>query len=243
MGCRRFALTAEELGQNHHMRFYFSLCLLGLAVFGLFPGLDLAFSALFYQPDLGFIYKDLPWVQALYWAYARLQIPIFLALILALAIGFFSSKWALRRRASVYLLLVLLLGPGLIVNEGLKNHWGRARPAHVTEFGGQALYTPPWQVSDQCERNCAMSSGHAALGFYPWAMAWVVRRQRRLWIGIGALSGGLVGLGRILQGGHFLADVLVSAAVVWLVCVVLARWLLPASQPPKGAFTDPASGG
>lgn len=213
------------------MAFYFSACLLGFGVFLFFPQLDLSFSALFYQPDAGFVYRDTPWVQALYWAFARLQFPVFGGLALGLAASLFSAYWARQRRALWFLVLVLLLGPGLVVNWALKNHWGRARPAQVSEFGGTARYTPAWQPSDQCQRNCSMSSGHAALGFYPWALAWVLRRQRRLWQGVGALSGALVGLGRILQGGHFLADVLVSAAVVWGLCAWLARWLLPPPDP------------
>ena len=218
-----------ELRQNPTMAFYFSACLLGLGVYVVFPQLDLAFSALFYSADVGFIYKDLPWVQALYWTFARLQFPILALLALALLAGWFSPRWAPRRRACWFLVLALLLGPGLVVNEGLKNHWGRARPVQVSEFGGEARYSPPWQMSDQCERNCAMSSGHAALGFFPWALAWVWPRRRREWMVAGALSGGLVAMGRILQGGHFLADVLVSAAVVWGVCALLAHWMRPAT--------------
>jgi lipid A 4'-phosphatase len=54
-----------------------------------------------------------------------------------------------------------------------------------------------------------------------------------LWTLAGCAIGSLVGLGRIMQGGHFLSDVLVSAAVVWLVCECLARWMLKRqSQPP-----------
>ncbi|MEY2621437.1 MAG: hypothetical protein RIT26_1257, partial [Pseudomonadota bacterium] len=164
-------------------------------------------------------------------------------LVLGLLWGVFSPRLAKQRRALGFLLLTLLLGPGLLVNEVLKNHWGRARPAQVSAFGGAAQYTPPWQMSDQCDKNCSMSSGHAALGFYPLALSWVLRRQRRLWLGVGAFSGGLVGLGRILQGGHFLSDVLVSGAVVWLVCAVLSRWLLPDSDSGRDPVTDPASGG
>jgi lipid A 4'-phosphatase len=68
------------------------------------------------------------------------------------------------------------------------------------------------------------------------ALAWVIRRQRRFWLTAGLISGGVVGLGRILQGGHFLSDVLVSAAVVWLVCAGLARFMFkPASQDPEDA--------
>jgi lipid A 4'-phosphatase len=217
------------------MAFYFSACLLGLGVFLLYPGLDLTVSAWFYQPDLGFVYKDLPWVQWSYRAFAWLHWPILWALVLGLAGGLALRSWARQRMALVFLLLSLLLGPGVAVNEVLKNHWGRARPVQVTEFGGTSRYTPPWQPSDQCKTNCSMSSGHAALGFFPLALAWVFRRQRRIWVALGLASGGLVGLGRILQGGHFFSDVLVSAAVVWGVCALLARWLLPAPGPRSSA--------
>jgi lipid A 4'-phosphatase len=209
------------------MRFYFSACLIGLGLFLAYPDLDLRFSALFYQADLGFIYRDLPWVQAIYRLFAWLQIPILIVLVSGLLAGVWISAWGRQRAALWFLLLSLLLGPGLVVNEALKNHWGRARPVHVTEFGGAARYSPPLQISDQCDDNCSMSSGHAALGFYPMALGWVLWRQRRIWWLLGGLSGAMVGLGRILQGGHFLSDVLVSAAVVWLVCDLLSRWLLP----------------
>lgn len=222
------------------MRFYFSACLLGGAVFGFFPQLDLAFSSLFYEPGVGFVYKDLLWVQALYVAFARLQLPILALLTLGLLAGLVHPRIARQRRVLGFLLCSLLLGPGLVVNEALKNHWGRARPAQVTEFGGSAQYTPPWQISDQCKKNCSMSSGHAALGFYPLALAWVLRR-RRLWVALGLTCGACVGFGRILQGGHFLSDVLVSCAVVWGVCALLARWLLPPNSADRNTITSPAS--
>ena len=216
------------------MRFYFSVVLLGVAIYVIDPGLDLTVSALFYRPEAGFIYKDLAWVRWSYSLFAWLQFPILGLLAVGFIAGYFSPSWRSRRQALWFLVLSLLLGPGLAVNEGLKNHWGRARPAHITEFGGTALYSPPWKVSDQCENNCSMSSGHAALGFFPMALAWVIRRYRRFWLTAGLISGSVVGMGRILQGGHFLSDVLVSAAVVWLVCACLARFMLPqAYQSPQ----------
>ena len=224
------------------MRFYFSAVVLSLLLFILEPRLDLAFSGLFYQPGVGFAYDHLSWVQWSYRLFALLHVPILVALALGLLAGGFSARWAARRRSLVFLLLALLLGPGLVVNEALKNHWGRARPEQVTEFGGVARYSPPWQIADQCRTNCSMSSGHAALGYYPMALAWVFRRQRKRWLALGLILGSGVGLGRILQGGHFLSDVLVSAAVVWLVCELLARWLWPAPQAPLDPAPDVSSG-
>jgi lipid A 4'-phosphatase len=217
------------------MRFYFSAVLLGGAIFFIDPRLDLAFSALFYQPEVGFVHANLMWVQWSYRLLAWLQFPILGVLATGLLAGWFSNRWAKHQRAVWFLILALLIGPGVVVNEGLKNHWGRARPAQVVEFGGTAIYTPPWQISDQCAKNCSMSSGHAALGFYPMALAWVFRRQRKAWLVLGLTTGAVVGLGRILQGGHFLSDILVSAAVVWLVCELLARLML---HPAKSTLAQ-----
>jgi lipid A 4'-phosphatase len=217
------------------MRFYFTAVLLAWAAYVLDPTLDLSVSGLFYRPETGFIYQDLAWVKFSYGLFAWIQFPVLAALVLGLVAGFFSAAWAGRRMALAFLLCSLLLGPGLVVNEVLKNHTGRARPEQITEFGGTHRYTPPWQISDQCASNCSMSSGHAAMGFFPMALAWVIRRQRRFWMLAGWVTGSLVGLGRILQGGHFLSDVWMSAAVVWLVCECLARLMLKRETDATGA--------
>jgi lipid A 4'-phosphatase len=218
------------------MRFYFTVLLLGWATYVLDPKLDLAVSGFLYRPEGGFIYKDLAWVKFSYGLFAWIQWPVLAALSLGLLAGLFSPIWARRRLTLAFLSCALLLGPGLVINEALKNHMGRARPEQITEFGGSQRYTPPWQISDQCVRNCSMSSGHAAMGFFPMALAWVYRRQRRFWTWAGLATGSVVGLGRMMQGGHFLSDVLISAAVVWLVCECLARLMLKRESVPTDAW-------
>lgn len=42
---------------------------------------------------------------------------------------------------AIFLLVVLFVGPGLIVNGVWKEHWGRARPFEVQNFGGERLYS------------------------------------------------------------------------------------------------------
>ncbi len=68
----------------------------------------------------------------------------------------------------------LAIGPGLVVNTLLKDHWGRARPHQILEFGGTAHFSPAVLISDQCARNCPSHPGHAALGFWLVAFAAVV---------------------------------------------------------------------
>ena len=65
-------------------------------------------------------------------------------------------------RNILYLLLVLILGAGLIVNVIFKDDSGRARPRDITEFGGSEQFTPAFVVTSGCVRSCSFSSGDSA---------------------------------------------------------------------------------
>lgn len=187
-------------------------------VFSLWPQLDLALAARFYVPGSGFTAWRTWWVDLTYlvvakfWAFAIL----WLFLLLTGLIPRFKGHWALERRIVSYLLVVLLVGPGLIVNTVLKDHWGRPRPVHLAQFGGHSEFTPALRPSSQCSRNCAFVSGHAAAGFYPMAGFWVTRRRR--WLVGGIAFGLFVGFVRMAMGAHFLSDVLFAGIVVYFTC-------------------------
>jgi membrane-associated phospholipid phosphatase len=144
-------------------------------------------------------------------------------------------------RAAAFLLLSLALGPGLLVNAVLKDHWGRARPAQVEEFGGHQRFTPVLVPADQCARNCSFPAGHPAIGFYLVSFAFLVRdpRQRRLAQGAAIAAGALIGVARMAQGGHFLSDVVFSGLLVyatsWLLyrAIIVHDALRPLLQRPR----------
>jgi lipid A 4'-phosphatase len=126
-----------------------------------------------------------------------------------------------------YLLLSLLLGPGLVVNELFKNHWGRARPRQLTEFGGAADFTPPWLPAQQCDRNCSFTSGDPSVLFWGVSLAFLLPapwRGRVLWASV--LLGLAVGMARMAVGAHFFSDVLYSGLFVYLVARCLHAWML-----------------
>ncbi len=125
-----------------------------------------------------------------------------------------AERWRARRPAALFLALSMLLGPGLMVNYVFKDHWGRARPAQIEEFGGNAHFTPPWVISNQCDKNCSFVCGHCSVGFALLAIAFVSRRPR-VWLFGAIATGATLGLMRIGQGGHFLSDVLFSFFVVF----------------------------
>lgn len=208
---------------------YFGILAIAAIVFTGFPQIDPAITALFYKPQTGFYLYPNPLIRLVHDGIPPLTVVIAVSLVLAMA----WSTWkrqavcGLTSRRLAYLLMVLAVGPGLMVNTVFKDHWGRARPSQTIEFGGVKVFTPALIPSDQCSRNCSFVSGHAAVGFYPVALAFIVARRRRVLVtAMGLLSGIGVGIVRIIEGGHFLSDVIFSGLVVYGCAWALAHLML-----------------
>ncbi|MGB0086937.1 MAG: phosphatase PAP2 family protein [Rhodomicrobiaceae bacterium] len=211
-------------------------CAVGLAaalIFSAFPGIDLWVSHLFYQgngkflfakPGLGEVVRTL------------LRIIFAFACIAAvfgfILMGFFNRKlMGLGLAAWAYIGLCAAVGPGIVANLGFKDHWGRARPVHVTEFGGTKQFTPALMRTDQCDKNCSFISGEAsnffALGFAIALLADPARRRKLFLAAIAA--GSFAGFIRIGGGGHFLSDVVFAGVFMafvtrWLAWLMLERY-------------------
>src|SRR6266853_4876561 len=186
-----------------------SLALALIASFFL-PQIDLETSRLFYVSGRGSVLADWPPVAFLYLMVLWITWSI-LALVATAAIWLFlvgRPIWRLDRKALIFLVASTALGPGLLVNTILKEHWGRARPTQIEAFGGTRQFTPAPLPAAECASNCAFVSGHAALGFSLIAFAFLLP-PGGLQRGAGAAAlaiGGVIGLGRIAQGAHFLSD-------------------------------------
>lgn len=185
----------------------------------LLPQIDIEITSLFYSVEHGFYLKDAWWVTLLY-----NSVPIILKSIVSGVLVLYLINKIFKRKllqvdgkVTAYLLLVLFLGPGLIVNTAFKDQFGRARPLTTIEFGGDKTFTPPFVISDQCNKNCSFSSGHAAGAFFLIALALLSTKQREWWIALATLYGFSVGLARIVAGGHFFSDVFISYFVVLMV--------------------------
>lgn len=198
--------------------------LLGL-VFWLFPGIDLWTTGLFY--DGGFPRKEDGWVKMVYHGVPILAgaAAVSLSAALVIAVARRRPLGPLTARASVYFLCVLAVGPGLVINGILKRFYGRARPRDVVEFGGGSRFTPAFVVSDQCDRNCSFAAGHPSPLFCLFGAGLMAsrRRWRLLWHTAAVLLGGIVGLARIVEGAHFLSDVVFSGVFVFLTAWLLHR--------------------
>jgi membrane-associated PAP2 superfamily phosphatase len=203
-------------------------------VFALFPQLDLRISRHFYEYAVGS--NMFAW---------RISPPIILArntglwvgtLLIAPAVAALIAKLILPRRrllmsgrAIVFLVATLALGPGLLVNVVLKDHWGRARPIDVTQFGGDQHFTPWWDPRGDCPGNCAFVSGDVSGAFWTIAPAALAPPQWRALAYAAALALGTgMGLLRVMTGAHFFSDAAFAGVftflIIWVAYALIYRW-------------------
>jgi lipid A 4'-phosphatase len=223
---------------------YAVLFVLAAIVFDLFPRIDLWAEAQFYRG--GFFLADEPVLHVIYRLvfYVTDALSILLPLALLVILLRRQPLFGLTRLSAIFLIAALAIGPGVVVNSALKDHWGRARPSQIVQFGGTKHFTPPLEPTNQCDRNCSFPAGHPATGFYFVAFALLIPAAgpRRLVFAASLAAGGIIGLVRMAQGGHFLSDVVFSGliviGIVWLLHGLIVRgggiaalrpaWRLPA---------------
>lgn len=212
-----------------------TIAAVGGLLFGIFPQLDLRIARVFYEiTDSGHNMFAL-----------RLSPPLMTArniglwtgtVLIAPAVGALIVKFILptRRlmmpgRAVLFLVATLALGPGLLVNVGLKDHWGRPRPIDVTEFGGDQHFVPWWDPRGDCPGNCSFVSGDVSGAFWTLAPATLAPPQWRVLAYSAALAlGTVMAVLRMMAGGHFPSDTIFAGVftflVIWLVHALIYRW-------------------
>jgi membrane-associated PAP2 superfamily phosphatase len=207
----------------------FGVAFTALAVFVARPDIDLAVAALFYAPGEGFPLAADRTVDTLRDAYAWLFYAACAVATLGL-LGCLLRVENLRTPARVWVFLVALaaLGPGVMANTIFKENWGRARPAHVVEFGGQSAHTPPFAFGESCARNCSFVSGEVAmaaslavgaLAVFGWMLGSAATRLSAA----AAASAFVAGEAyvRMAAGRHFLSDALFAALLTALIAMAL----------------------
>jgi lipid A 4'-phosphatase len=187
-----------------------------------FIDIQVAKIAFFSGPETGPGFFSTPFLD---WVYLYGVIPSQIVCAVA-GIFLFLSLWVPAlgplRKSCFCLVLTLGLGSGLITHFFLKEFWGRPRPRQITEFGGSQKFRPYWQplFNNTVETSRSFPSGHSTCGFYFFSLYFIAKRYQRRWLAFGALSlsallGILLSTARIIQGGHFISDVLIAALIMW----------------------------
>ncbi|MCF7912602.1 MAG: phosphatase PAP2 family protein [Candidatus Cloacimonetes bacterium] len=203
-----------------------SVLLLAVTALFYFISLDIDLEKLFYNHHDGwYLANQAPWKQLRDFS----SVPALLLAVFAVGgiiLGYNMPHYAPYRKIYLYLVVLMILGPGLIVNVVLKDNFGRPRPRSITEFDGKYQYEAPLAY-DQSSPGKSFPCGHASMGFYFFGVFILYRSWKRFLAILGLLFGfawgGLIGFTRMLQGGHFFSDVIWSAALIYLTALVIFR--------------------
>ena len=178
--------------------------------------LDIYVSSLFYDTNEKFI---LQWHHLTKKLVRNIILPIIILYLLLLPVLslllpfkkiYFNFK--LKIKDVLFIFFTALLNLLIVVNVLLKNTWGRARPNDILQFGGKESFTPWFQISDSCINNCSFVSGDSSVGFSIIVFYFITKKIAYLWLSL--FFGLLLGVTRVLEGGHFLSDVLIAGFLV-----------------------------
>ena len=250
MADERFNAEVEPGDAGLDTRLIWALFFFAVAVYAKFPAVDLIVSSRYHDAARGFVHAQDALVLWLYdWTPPIGRGLALLAALHALfaplmakglrAAGHMQAAERCRgpwRHVSTVFLCAALLGPGLVIEGVFKNTVGRPRPVQIEAFGGTATFQGPFALGDNPDAHRSFCSSHAAAGFALMGLGLTCGPVwRRRWFLIGLVSGAVIGAGRIMQGGHFLSDVVFAFYAVWLSCELVA-WLdqrrLRRGQPP-----------
>jgi len=206
------------------------------------PGIDRSVSAIFFRAEAcasgaaTALCGVFPAAESLFWGAVRnlfhyLPMAAAIVVIAVLASELAAGRglsWP-RTRYAALALAAFALGPGLLVNGILKDHWGRPRPVSTELYGGTLPFVPAGQWSDACPANCSFVSGEAASIF--WLVCLIpllpVAFRRIGAVAIVVASIFTAGL-RVAFGGHYLSDVALgglSTLIIFAALATLSEWL------------------
>jgi lipid A 4'-phosphatase len=206
------------------------------------PQLDLDLAGLAFNTNSHmFGVNAQPWVQ-----YTRgasrliitlLVLPAFLAVLGKLILP--QRRMLIEGRAALFLIATLALGPGVLTNLILKDHWGRARPIDVQQFGGANRFTPWWDPRGDCPNNCSFIAGEPSGAFWTLAPAALATPELLpLAYGAALAFGTGIGVLRMAAGAHFFSDVVFAGVLmyllIWTAHGLIYRW--PATRLSEAAI-------
>jgi lipid A 4'-phosphatase len=164
------------------------------------------------------------------------MVTVFILAVLAVIIfGWYQRKFAWVR-GGIFVCACFIIGPGLLVNTTLKNHWGRPRPRNTALFLGDHTFQRPWVISHACKKNCSFVAGDSSVAFTFLSLAFLPsivaqrRRRKKVIVAVTVFSA-INAFFRVSSGAHYFSDVVIGLILIYLsilLCYQICyRWLNP----------------
>lgn len=180
--------------------------------------IDIFISNLFYIEQERFVlqsyYIITIFVRKIFLPFLIIYLLILPGVSIALPLKKIYFNFKFKIREVVFIFFTISFNLIVVVNILLKNSWGRARPNDILQLGGVDSFTPWFQFSNACNSNCSFVSGDAAVGFSIIILFFITKNKIFFWMAL--IFGSILGLVRILEGGHFLSDVMLAAFLIFI---------------------------
>lgn len=130
------------------------------------------------------------------------------------------------KKEALFAVVLLAVGPGFMSNFLFKPHFKRPRPQQIERYRPDSAvkFLPALSPGENITHK-SFPSGHAGAAFF-FIFPWLCLRLRQKYglklIIPGLIFGLLTGAVRILEGKHFLSDIIASLAVVYLTGLIIA---------------------
>ncbi len=192
-------------------------------------GWDILIAAQFWNSADGwFLGNQEPWA----FFYENLDWPAVAVAIVALILflgSFKVSKLKVFRWDLLFIILVIAVGDGVIVNLILKEYWGRPRPREILQFGGTHQFVPLWAFGTAGD-NSSFTCGHCAAAWSFIVFGFLFLHRNRVKAALAFIAAGIFGtlmsITRIVQGGHFFSDAMWSLFILYIVAFAFYYWIL-----------------
>lgn len=200
-----------------HLALVLTMTVAASTLFHIAPSMDMAFSRYFFDGSQ-FPLRHNGILQALrqanFWA-GGIIITVSMVLVVSRHL---RRVIGIELRSAFVPLITYCVGVGLIVNAFLKETFGRARPRDTFGLGGDQPLSAAWEFSQACTSNCSFTSGEAAGAMAMLSLVYLIPARRKLMRRMAQVILGILAVAlsfnRILFGGHYLSDVVLSALIV-----------------------------
>jgi len=201
--------------------------------------LDLLLSDSWYDPAAGWVYKRSWWAEGvIHQGGKNLVLAAALAALAAWGFSFRLSRLRPWRRPALFLLLSIGLGTGSVALG--KATINRHCPWDYDRYGGVVPYVRLFEpVPAGHKPGHGFPAGHAsgALSLTGGYFIFYGRNRRRALavLSTGLLLGAAFGFGQLVRGAHFVSHNLWSAAICWLVALLLYVFVFRGRLHPEPA--------